>query len=61
MKSKVFYEENRTIVICLTNDDNVVIEIFDYSQKQEKYSVDFRYYDYDFEMVLDIYKNFDLI
>lgn len=61
MKSKVFYEKNRTIVICLTNDDNVVIEIFDYSQKQEKYSVDFRYYDYDFEMVLDIYKNFDLI
>lgn len=61
MKSKVFYEENRTVVICLTNDDNVIIEIFDYSQKQEKYSVDFRYYDYDFEMVLDIYKNFDLI
>lgn len=61
MKSKVFYEENRTIVICLTNDDNVVIEIFDYSSKQEKYSVDFRYYDYDFEMVLDIYKHFDLI
>lgn len=61
MKSKVFYEENRTIVIYLTNNDNVVIEIFDYSQKQEKYSVDFRYYDYDFEMVLDIYKNFDLI
>lgn len=61
MKSKVFYGENRTVVICLTNDDNVVIEIFDYSQKQEKYSVDFRYYDYDFEMVLDIYKNFDLI
>lgn len=61
MKSKVFYEENRIIVICLTSDDNVVIEIFDYSSKQEKYSVDFRYYDYDFEMVLDIYKNFDLI
>lgn len=61
MKSKVFFEENRTVVICLTNDDNVVVEIFDYSQKQEKYSVDFRYYDYDFEMVLDIYKNFDLI
>ena len=60
MKSKVFYEENRTIVICLTNDDNVVIEIFDYSQKQEKYSVDFRYYDYDFEMVLDTY-NYGLI
>lgn len=61
MKSKVFYEENRTIVICLTNDDNVVIEIFDYSSKQEKYSVDFRYYDYDYEMVLELYKNFDLI
>lgn len=61
MKSKVFYEENRTIVICLTNDDNVVIEIFDYSSKQEKYSVDFRYYDYDYEMVLEFYKNFDLI
>ena len=32
MKSKVFYEENRTIVICLTNDDNVVIEIFDHQK-----------------------------
>lgn len=61
MKSNVFHEENRTIVIYLTNDDNVVIEIFDYSTKSEKYSVDFRYYDYDYEMVLDIYKNLDLI
>lgn len=61
MKTKVFYEQNRTIVFCLNNDDNVIIEIFDYSSKSEKYSVDFRYYDYDFEMVLDIYKNFNLI
>lgn len=61
MKSKTFVEENRTVKISLTRDDNVIIEIFDYSLGEEKYSVDFRYYDYDYEMVLDIYKHFDLI
>lgn len=61
MKTKTFIEENRTVKINLTRDDNVIIEIFDYTSGQEKYSVDFRYYDYDFYMVIDIYKNFDLI
>lgn len=61
MKTKTFVEENRTVKIILTRDDNVVIEIFDYTSGEEKYSVDFRYYDYDFYMVIDIYENFDLI
>lgn len=61
MKTKTFIEENRTVKINLTRDDNIIIEIFDYTSGQEKYSVDFRYYDYDFYMVIDIYKNFDLI
>lgn len=61
MKTKIFLGQTRIVKISLTRNNKVIVELFDYASGKGKYSVDFRYYDYDYEMVLDIYKHFDLI
>ena len=57
MKTKTYLEENKTIIFNLTDDDNVIIEIYDYSNGIEQYSVNLNYYDFDFDVVLNSYKN----
>ena len=56
MKTKTYLEENKTIIFNLTDNDNVIIEIYDYSSGIEKYSVNLNYYDFDFSYVIDMYK-----
>ena len=56
MKKKTYLEENKTIIFNLTDDDNVVIEIYDYSNGTEQYSVNLQFYDFDFSYVIDMYK-----
>ena len=56
MKTKTYLEENKTIIFNLTDDDNVIIEIYDYSNGIEQYSVNLNYYDFNFDVVLNSYK-----
>ena len=57
MKNKTYLEENKTIIFNLTDNDNVIIEIYDYSSGFEQYSVSFQYYDFDFDKVINLYKS----
>ena len=57
MKQKTFLEDNKTINIYLTDDDCVIIEIYDYSSGAERISVNFDYYNYNFNYIIDLYKN----
>ena len=56
MKQKTFLEDNKTINIYLTDDDCVIIEIYDYSSGAERISVNFDYYNYDFDYIINLYK-----
>lgn len=56
MKTRTFIEENKTINIILNDDDNVIVEVYDYTQGVERVSVDLRYYYYDFYNVIDLYE-----
>lgn len=56
MRTKTYLEENKTIIFNLTDDDNVIIEIYDYSSGIEQYSVNLNYYNFDFSYVIDMYK-----
>lgn len=56
MKQKTFLENNKTINIYLNDDDCVVIEIYSYSTGIELISVNFDYYNYDFNDVINLYK-----
>ena len=57
MKSKIFIEENRTIKIYVNDDDNTIIEILDYKNNYQSLSVNLKYIDYDFYMVVNMYKD----
>lgn len=57
MKSKTFLEENKTIMIYVNDDDNTIIEILSYENGCQELSVNLKYIDYDFYMVVDLYKN----
>lgn len=57
MKTKTYLEDNKTIIFNLTDNDNVIIEIYDYSNGVEQYSVNLNYYDFDFSYVIDMYKS----
>ena len=57
MKNKTYLEENKTIIFNLTNDNKVIVEIYDYSNGIEQYSVNLQFYDFDFNKVIDLYKS----
>ena len=57
MKKKTYLEENKTIIFNLTDDDKVIIESYDYSNGIEQYSVNFQFYDLDFNQVINLYKS----
>ena len=57
MKQKTFLENNKTIVIKSNDNDCVIVEIYDYSTGTERISVNFDFYNYDFDYVIDLYKN----
>ena len=57
MRKKTYLEENKTIIFNLTNDNKVIVETYDYSNGTEQYSVNFEYYDYDFNGVIYLYKS----
>lgn len=55
-EKKTYLEDNKTIIFNLTNDNKVIVESYDYSNGNEKYSVNLKYYDYDFDVVINSYK-----
>ena len=57
MKNKTYLEENKTIIFNLTNDNKVVIETYDYSNGIEQYSINFQFYNLDFDKVINLYKS----
>ena len=57
MTKKTYLEENKTIIFNLTDDDKVIIESYDYSNGIEQYSVNFQFYDLDFNQVINLYKS----
>ena len=57
MKNKTYLEENKTIIFTLTNDNKVIVETYDYSSGIEQYSVNFQFYDLDFNKVINLYKS----
>lgn len=57
MKNKTYLEENKTIIFNLTNDNKVIIEIYDYSNGIEQYLVNLQFYDFDFNKVIGLYKS----
>ena len=57
MKNKTYLEENKTIIFTLTNDNKVILESYDYSNGTEQYSVNFQFYDLDFNKVINLYKS----
>ena len=57
MKNKTYLEENKTIIFNLTNDNKVIVETYDYSNGFEQYSINFQFYDFDFNKVIDLYKS----
>ena len=54
---KTYLEENKTIIFNLTDDNKVVIESYDYSNGNEQYSVNFQFYNLDFDKVINLYKS----
>ena len=56
MRQKTFLENNKTIKLYLNDDDCVIIEIYSYSTGVELISVNFDYYNYDFDYVIELYK-----
>ena len=57
MKNKTYLEENKTIIFTLTNDNKVIVESYDYSSGIEQYSINFQFYDLDFDKVINLYKS----
>ena len=57
MTKKTYLEENKTIIFNLNDDNKVIVEIYDYSNGNEQYSVSLRFYDFDFNKVIDLYKS----
>ena len=57
MKNKTYLEENKTIIFNLTNDNKVIVECYDYSNGFEQYSINFQFYDLNFDDVIDLYKS----
>ena len=57
MTKKTYWEENKTIIFNLTNDNKVIIETYDYSNGFEQYSTNFQFYDLDFDKVINLYKS----
>ena len=57
MKNKTYLEENKTIIFTLTNDNKVIVESYNYSNGIEQYSVNLRYYNFDFDKVINLYKS----
>ena len=57
MKNKTYLEENKTIIFTLTNDNKVIVESYDYSNGFEQYSINFQFYDLDFDKVINLYKS----
>ena len=57
MKNKTYLEENKTIIFNLTDDNKVIVETYDYSNGTEQYSVNFQFYDLDFDKVINLYKS----
>lgn len=57
MRKKTYLEENKTIIFNLTNDNKVIIESYDYSNGIEQYSVNLKYYDFNFDVVISSYKS----
>ena len=57
MKNKTYLEENKTIIFNLTNDNKVIVETYDYSNGFEQYSINFQFYDLNFDDVIDLYKS----
>lgn len=56
MKQKTFLENNKTIVIKSNDNDCTIVEIYDYSTGVERISVNFNYYNYKSDYVIDLYK-----
>ena len=56
MKHKTYFEENKTIIFNLTNDNKVIVETYDYSSGIEQYSINFQFYDLDFNKVINLYE-----
>ena len=57
MRNKTYLEDNKTIIFNLTNDNKVIVEVYDYSNGIEQYSINFQFYDFDFVKVIDLYKS----
>ena len=57
MTKKTFLEENKTIIFNLTNDNKVIVETYDYSNGFEQYSVNLKFYDFNFNKVINLYKS----
>ena len=57
MKKKTCLEQNKTIIFNLTNDNKVIVEKYDYSNGIEQYSINFQFYDLDFNKVIGLYKS----
>ena len=57
MKKKTYLENDKTIIFNLTNDNKVIVELYDYSNGNEQYSVNLQFYDFDFDKVIDLYKS----
>ena len=55
MKTKIFYENDKTISIILNDDDCVIIEIYRFFPST--LTVCFDFIDYDFYYIVDKYKN----
>lgn len=60
MKIKTYVEKNKTVKIILNDSDNVIVEIYDYSEGVERLSVDLMHYYFDFNVVLLLYKTGEL-
>ena len=61
MTNKTYLEENKTIIFNLTNDNKVILECYDYSNGFEQYSINFQFYDFDFDKVINLYKSGTII
>ena len=57
MTKKTYLEENKTIIFNLTNDNKVIVESYDYSNGFEQYSVNLKFYDFNFNKVINLYKS----
>ena len=54
---RTYLEENKTIIFNLTNDNKVIVELYDYSNGIEQYSVNLQFYNLDFDKVINLYKS----